>query len=58
MITVNGSRVDLAGFVAFVTIVTADDPGPWTCKCGKRNRGKDLSCWDGCKAKRAEGEVK
>lgn len=30
--------------------------GPWTCVCGKRNRAKDLRCWDGgCGRTRQDG---
>ena len=55
-INVNGRDTDLVGLFDFVSAVTANNPGPWVCKCGRIHRGKDLSCWDvgGCEQTRSE----
>lgn len=57
LIRINGVASSLADLAKFAS-EAAKQLGPsWKCICGKWNRGKDLSCWTGCKRSRAEGEV-
>ena len=55
-VRINNQPADLVELMSFVAARTAGDPGPWVCPCGRKHRGKDLSCWDvgGCGVRRAD----